>query len=275
MPAVEAILDLGNQCRRLEIDVAQGNVDLKNLFAIAHLGRALDRNRSVEPATQPFDGLRLQTNENIAHFRGGAARSSFEMRAAQLITQVAGQHAPGREHRCVSRHDDPLDVEFARHFACVQSGRAAETQHRKAARVDTAPQRHHSDAVGHFQIDQAKDACGRLRAGDPKRCGEGVDGGLRGCRVERPGAAHERGRIEITQDHIGIGHGRSTATVAIARRPRHGAGALGPDPEDAAGIHRCDRAAAGCNARYVEAAQGNALAGQSAISRQRHGAVGD
>src|SRR5689334_15684743 len=66
MPEMKTLLDLGDQRRRVEIDAIEGHIDLEDLLAIAHLGRALDLDRSTEPAAQPFDRVRLKFGEDVA-----------------------------------------------------------------------------------------------------------------------------------------------------------------------------------------------------------------
>ena len=47
--------------------------------------------------------------------------------------------------------------------------------------------------------------------------------------IERHAAAGDRFRIEVAQDHVGIGRGRAGAPCAVAHGSRIGTGALGAD----------------------------------------------
>src|SRR5882757_8416662 len=117
------------------------------------------------------------------------------MGAADLVAQIAGQHAPGREHRGDRRHDDAPDLELACDLGGVHAGGAAKTQEREFSRIDAATQRHQADAVGHLQIDHLVDAGGGLEPRQIQRCRDPIDRGL-GCRaIQRPGAMLAMSRL--------------------------------------------------------------------------------
>ena len=65
--------------------------------------------------------------------------------------------------------------------------------------------------------------------------------------IERHAPAVEIVRIEIAEHDAGVGHRRLVAAAAVAGRPRHGAGALRADAQQAAGVDPGDRAAAGAD----------------------------
>src|SRR5262249_48433919 len=82
MPDMEAILDVGDQRGRIEVDAFEGNVDLEDLLAIAHLGGALDRDRTIEPAAQTRDGALLQLDKDLVDLGSRRVRAGLEVRAA-------------------------------------------------------------------------------------------------------------------------------------------------------------------------------------------------
>ena len=198
------------------------------------------------------------------------------MGAADFVAQIAGQHAPGRQHRGRDRHDDALDIEFARDLGGMQAGRAAKTQQRKFSGIDAAAQGHQPDAVGHLQVDHADRCRRRLRCRDrPSDAATRSTAASAAAAVERTRSAHEGGCVEIAEHDIGVGDGGGFAAIAVAGRARHRARAFRADPQGAAGIDRRDRAAAGRDAGDVEAAQRNALAGEHAVGGQRGAALRD
>ncbi len=166
------------------------------------------------------------------------------------------------------------EPELARDVGGVQPGRAAEREQREAPRIDAAPHRDEPHALGHVRVDDAMDAGARPRS---DRCQAApaiaIDGALGRRDVEPAVAAEEIVRVEIAEHEVGVGHGRLGAALAVAGRPRHRAGALRPDMQDAAGIDPRDRAAAGADAGDVEAVQGDAVAADLAVHDQRRRAV--
>src|SRR5579859_5526622 len=67
VPDVEAVLDVSDQRRRVEIDAVEWHVDLKNLLAITHLGGTLDLDLAIEPAAQPFHRALFKLGKDAAH----------------------------------------------------------------------------------------------------------------------------------------------------------------------------------------------------------------
>src|SRR4029079_9756888 len=51
--AMKTVLDPVDEIGRVPVETIQRYVDLENLLAVSHLGRALDRHRSLEPRAQP------------------------------------------------------------------------------------------------------------------------------------------------------------------------------------------------------------------------------
>ena len=105
-----------------------------------------------------------------AQRRGAEPAGLADVRAHQLVAQVGGQHAPGRQHRGHARHDHPREISScARDIGHVQPGRAAEREQREAPRIDAAAHRDEADALGHAGVDDAVDALGRGHAVDAER----------------------------------------------------------------------------------------------------------
>ncbi len=196
-------------------------------------------------------------------------RPGAVVRAAHLVAEITGQHAPGRQHGGNRRNDDALDLELARQVGCVQPGRAAKAEHGEFPGIDTTPQGHQADAVGHLQIDHAVDAGSRFDTREPERRRHAIDGGFRSSPIQRPRAAHEGRGIEITEHDIGVRHRRGKPAIAVARRPRHRARAFRSHPQCAAAVDAGDRAATRRDARDVEASQCDALSRQHAVGGKR------
>ena len=191
------------------------------------------------------------------------------MGSARLISDVAGQHAPGRQHGCGRWHDDAFDFELACDLDGMQTRRTAETQKREPPRINTTAQRHEADAIGHLQIDHAVDAGGCLHSRQAERSGNAIDGCFCRSRIQRPLASHESGGIEIAENDIGVGHGRSEPAIAVAGWSRNRACAFRANAKRAASIDARNRAASSRDAGDVEAAQRDPLARQHAVGGER------
>ena len=91
--------------------------------------------------------------------------------------------------------------------------------------------------------------------------------------IEPAVAAEKIFRVEIAEHEIGVGHGGAGTALAVTGRSRQRPGAFRPDMQDAAGIDPRDRAAAGADARNVQAVQRDAVAADFAVHDQRRLAV--
>src|ERR1700744_5957043 len=138
MRTVEAALDLIDQICGIEIDVRQRNVHLEYLFAVAHLGRLLDLDRSGEPCAQPVRRLLLQPRKHVAHLGLRRRLACPVVGLTNLVPQIASEHAPSRQNRGFGRNYDTLDLELARHLGSVYSGSATKAKERETPRIDTA-----------------------------------------------------------------------------------------------------------------------------------------
>ena len=103
----------------------------------------------------------------------------------------------------------------------------------------------------------------------PSLLGDAIDGALGGAAIEPRAAAEEIVGIEEAEHEVGVGDGGFGAAPAIAGGSRLRAGALGPDMQHAAGIDARNRAAAGADAGDVQALQGDALAADAPVRRDR------
>ena len=177
------------------------------------------------------------------------------MRAHELIAQIGGQHAPGREHGGHVGDHDAADLEKPRHLRDLQAGGATEGDERELARIHAAAHGDDLDPLGHVRVDDLGDALGGGEALGAKRARDTVHRHLCGASVEGDAAAEKIAGIEKAEDDVGVGHRRAVAAFAIAGRAGIGAGALGPDVQDSARIDRRDRAAAGAQRVDVEARQ--------------------
>jgi len=107
--------------------------------------------------------LLLQLSIQCSRLIRRNARARPVMRATHFVAQIAGQHAPCRQHRGRCRHNDALDLQFARDLGRMQARRAAKTQERKPPGIDAAAQCHQPDAIRHLQIDHPIDAGGSFQ----------------------------------------------------------------------------------------------------------------
>ena len=102
-----------------------------------------------------------------------------------------------------------------------------------------------------------------------------VDGALGRPEIEPAVAAEKIFRVEIAEHEIGVGHGGARYRPGRNTPVPAGAGAFRPDMQDTPGVHPRDRAAAGADARNIEAVQRDAVAADLPVHDQRRLAVRD
>ena len=111
---------------------------------------------------------------------------------------------------------------------------------RHGVAMEVLEQRHDLEQVrallGHARIDDPDDAGRRLHAVEAEPVGQPVDSGFGSFHIQAHAAIEKARRIEQTEHKIGVRHGRFAAAATVAGRARVGAGALGSDSQDAAGI---------------------------------------
>src|SRR5262245_13529110 len=187
------------------------------------------------------------------------------MRTCYFAAQVAGEHAPRREHGAESRHDHPLQIELTRNIGYVQSGGAAEGENGKAPGIDATAHRNQPNALRHMRVDDAVDPLSRAHAVDPQPVGDAIDGDLGGAAIKPRLAAEKVVGIKEAENETGVGDGRLAATGAVAGWARLRTRTLWPDMEDAAVVDARNRAAARANAGDIQALQGDALPGDAPV----------
>ena len=130
---------------------------------------------------------------------------------------------------------------------------AAEREERELRDVLAALDRVDARRRRHVLVDHLVDAPGRAHAVEAERPADPrLDRARRGLAVEAHLAAEEERRIEIAEHQIGIGHGRLVAALAVAGRPRIGAGAVRPDLEQPERVDPGDAAAAGADLDHLD-----------------------
>ncbi len=166
---------------------------------------------------------------------------------------VDREQAERREVARVERDDARLHAEELHHRRRLRRARAAEREQRESARVDAALDRHLADAVRLVPVRDLDDAFGELL--DAHAAAEALaeigDALPRALGVELDAAADQR-RRDPPEHEVGVGDRRLVASVRIAHRPRHRAGALRPDLEMALAADPGDRAAAGADGLDVD-----------------------
>ena len=101
---------------------------------------------------------------------------------------------------------------------------AAEGDQRESARVEAALDRDRPNRARHVGIDHRAHAERRVRHREPERARQRAPDRLFSeRRIEGQRAAGKRGRIEIAQHQVGIGHRRLLAGLPVA-----GGAGLGP-----------------------------------------------
>jgi len=98
----------------------------------------------------------------------------------------------------------------------------------------------------------SRDALRRPQRGRAELGRDELDGRARRARIEPDAAAEEVPRVEEAQHEVRVGHRRARPSLSVARGARLGAGALGPEVEDSARVHPCDRSAAGAEGVDVD-----------------------
>ena len=198
-----------------------------------------------------------------------------DMRAHDLVTQVAREHAPRREHRREPRHHHARQIERARDGGHVNARGASEGQQGETARVDPATDRYQPDPLRHAGVDDAVDALRRGHAADAEPRGNGVHRPGGGLHIEPLPAAEETCRVEEAEHEVGVGHGRCGPAPPVAGRSRIGAGTGRADVQHTAGVDAGDGAATRADARDVEAVQGDPVTGDPAVGGDRGLALHD
>ena len=167
MAVVEARRNPVQQVVRLPVEAVQRDVHLEDLLAIAHVGRALDRDLAGMAGRKPLAGGAFQLVEHAAHCGGVEGRRVADMCPRGLEAQVRRQHAPSGKHGGHPRNHHPRDIQLARNIGDVDAGGPAEREQREAARVHAPPHGNQADALGHVGVHDAVNALGRRHSIHP------------------------------------------------------------------------------------------------------------
>ena len=165
-----------------------------------------------------------------------------------MILDIRVEQPEGREQSGAGRNDDPLDVELRRHAGGEQRPVAAECEQRELARIAPALARYRADRTDHVRRRDLICAIGRILDRHLQRRRDGLGehrARLLGVELER--AADEMLRIDVAEQHVGVGDGRHSAALIVTDRTGRGARALRSDLQSAARVDPDVRAAAGAD----------------------------
>ena len=165
---------------------------------------------------------------------------------ADVVVAHVGEHATERRRDAgEARHQHLGDAELAGDRRRVHRPRPAECEEDELARVVPFLDRHHPRRVGHLVVGDGEDRRRRVLGIQPQRLADGLDdAGADTFEVGRRRIAGERGGVDTSEHRVGVGHRRGIAASPVADRTGARAGALGPDPEQPAGIDPGDAASA-------------------------------
>ena len=169
-----------------------------------------------------------------------------------LVLEVGVQQAHRRGDAGVRRDDDPGDGQLACDVRAVERPAAAERDEAEVARVEALLHAVDADRVDHVLGQDLRDAQRRARDVEPERLPEGCDRGAGAVDVELEIAREARAAAHAAEHRLRVGRGGLGAPAAVADRPRVGARALRPDPQQAARVDAGQRAAAGADRVEVD-----------------------
>ncbi len=186
------------------------------------VGRRADRRQ---------DGLDLPLHLPVARLRPGPVGPLERLQhgAHEVVPEIGGEHAPGREGGGRRRDDDPRNAELARDRHRVERPAAAVGHQRVVPGIEAALGGDAAHRQRHLHVGQPHDAGGRVVAREPERQPEALlDGPRRRRVVERHGAAEEAARRDAPQHQVRVGDGGLDARRARSRpdpapRPRSAA----------------------------------------------------
>ena len=213
---------------------------------------------------QPREGCR--DGRQVAVERHAAAGD-------EALLQLGGCHALGAQDARRRRHQDAADAELARDLDRMQRARPAERHQREGARIMAALDRDDADGAHHVGVDDAHDAERRLaqrRVRAFSASGAMAASARRRSRRMPPpiSSSGRRPSTRLASETVG-----SRAAPAVAGRPRHGAGAHGPDAHQAVAADMGDRPAAGADGVDVDGGETHGKARDAAAERHLRLAV--
>ena len=144
-----------------------------------------------------------------------------------------------------------MPASFIRSAAC--SGPAPpKASSAKSRGVEAALDQHRAERAHHVVVGDLHDGQCRLLGGAAERPGDARDRLLRRLQIQGHFAAEEVLGVDPAEQQVRIGHGRSLASAAVARRAWVRARALGPDAQHAALVDPGDGAAASADGADID-----------------------
>ena len=192
-----------------------------------------------------------------------------------IVTQIAEQHSVGREIAGCERDEDLLDPDFASDRRCVQWACATVNDHKETAGIKSPLGGHCFDGVRHRGHRDAQNSIRRLGNIEPERLGQLLlHGLLRRRSVKLHLAAEKIVRVEPSQQHVGVSHGRFGSATAITGRTWNRTGTLRANPQRITFAEARDAASAGADFenihhRNLDRQRPLIAADQGAASRER------
>ena len=250
--------------------IGPGHVEGPGLALVAQIQAARDRDIRLGHPFGPQLGAagRFQFPVQPLQFRLAQARQRRDAAARELPRPGRHQHAQGREHPGVDRHQGPAHAQGLGQGAHVQAAGTAEGNQGVIPGIDAALHGDHPQGMGHVLVGKTHDAFGHRQRRHVQPCRQRVHGAA-GRRLVQPHAAAEEGiGTQAPQQQIGIGDRGPGTAAPVAGRPRIGAGRLGPHLQQAAGIHVGDGAAAGADGMHVHHRHRHRPAGDAAFGGQ-------
>ena len=153
--------------------------------------------------------------------------------------------------------------------------RAASGDESKIVHVETPSCADLGDQISHMGVDGLDDRVSRAFDGHLKLLGEQRHGLARLAGVQPDVAAEEVVGRDVAKNDVGISDRGLHVALAVARRTGIGAGALGPDAEQAERVDRRDAAAARADAARVDHLDRDAMLADPALGCRRHLAAPD
>ena len=259
---------------------AQRHRQLERLAAIAQ------RRRALEPARRRIDAVAVERARRRLRQRqeraGDLGRRQARARRArshggdEVVRDVGGERAVRAQQARRRRHQDARHAELARHGAGVQRAGAAERQQREARRIVPALDGDDLDRARHHRRRDGEQILGRLLDADAEPLAPAAPSAARARSSDSGMAPPSRpaggSRPSTRLASVTVG---ARAAAVVGRRPRLGAGRLGPDLERAALVDARDRAAAGTDGVDRQHRQLQHAAGDGRLVGERHLPAGD
>ena len=255
---VEALDHRRHVAFAVEAAFCEGHFELPDLVRVARLDEELLSPRALRcPETiEELVELAFEQRESFVH-RGRVEPVRVRATAdAELGDDVGELAAAGRERGRSARDEDASTAERLREPADREACGASPCDDDRVARVETLVDRDVANRAHHVLVGNGEHRVGRLLDLEPERLRDLGANGVRGpLRVELDPAAEEVLGVDVAEHQSCIGHGRLLAAPAVADGSGHGAGAVGPDAEEAAWVDPGDAPPARADALDVDRRQ--------------------